>query len=158
MTGARRIMENRNVVILGIGNPDRGDDGVGPYLAERLTGRINAKVINCEEIPESYTDVIRELQPDTIVILDAICMGQKPGTAAVLTWEEVSTAGYSTHNASIGLLMKYLRQETGAEVFLLGIQPGNTSYGSSITPAVRETADMLYSMMVGEDAKCSSVS
>ena len=150
-------MEDRNVVILGIGNPDRGDDGVGPYLAERLVGRINAKVINCEQIPEGYTGVIRELQPDTIIILDAICMGQKPGTVVALTWQEVSTTGYSTHNASIGLLMKYLNQETGAEVFLLGIQPGNTSYGSVMTAAVRETADILYSMMVGEDAKCSSV-
>lgn len=151
------MVKNRNVVILGIGNPARGDDGVGPYLAERLTGRIDAEVINCEEIPESYTGVIRKLQPDTVIILDTVCMGEKPGAVAVLTPEEVSTTGYSTHNGSIGVLMKYLKQETGADVFLLGIQPGNTSYGSPMTTQVRETADMLYSMMVGEDAKCLSV-
>jgi len=150
------MIKNSNVVILGIGNPDRGDDGVGPYLAKRLTGRLDAEVINCEEIPESYTGVIRKLQPDTIMILDAVCMGEKPGAIAVLTRQEVSTAGYSTHNASIGLLMKYLEEETGAEVLLLGIQPGNTSYGSPMTPRVRETADTLYSMMTGEGAKCLS--
>ncbi|UCE50082.1 MAG: hydrogenase 3 maturation endopeptidase HyCI [Phycisphaerales bacterium] len=149
-------MENRNVVILGIGNANRGDDGVGPYLAERLTGRIDVEVINGEEIPERYTGVIRELNPDTIIILDAICIGEKAGAVAVLTAEDVSMAGYSTHNASIGLLMKYLQQETGAEVFLLGIQPGSTFYGSVMTAPVRETADVLYSMMVGEGTKCSS--
>lgn len=151
------MIKNRIVVILGIGNPDRGDDGVGPYLAERLTGRVDAEVINCEEIPEAYTGVIKELQPDTVIILDAVCMGEKPGAVAVLTQQGVSTAGYSTHSASIGLLMKYLKQETGAEVFLLGIQPGNNSYGSPMTTQVRETADTLYSMMVGEDTKCLSV-
>jgi len=151
------MIKSKNVVILGIGNPDRGDDGVGPYLAERLAGQVDAEVINCEEIPESYTGVIRELQPDTIIILDAVSMGQKPGAVAVLTHQEVSTAGYSTHSASIGLLMKYLKQQTGAEVFLLGIQPGNTSYASPMTPHIRKTADTLYSMMTGGNAKCSSV-
>lgn len=151
------MVKNRSVVILGIGNPDHGDDAVGPYLAERLAGRIDAAVINCEEIPESYTGVIRRLQPDTVIVLDAVSMGEKPGAVAVLTQEEVSTAGYSTHNASIGLLMKYLKQETGAEVFLLGIQPGNTSCGSPMTPPVKEAADTLYSMMAGGDGKCLSV-
>jgi hydrogenase 3 maturation protease len=150
------MIKNRNIVILGIGNSDRGDDGVGPYLAEQLTGRIDAKVINCEEIPEAYTGVVRKLQPDTIIILDAVSMGEKPGAVAVLTRQRVSTAGYSTHNASIGLLMKYLKQETGAEVLLLGIQPGNTSYGCPMTTQVRKTADTLYSMIVGEGAECLS--
>jgi hydrogenase 3 maturation protease len=149
-------MKDGKVVILGIGNPVRGDDGAGPYLADRLAGRIDAEVINGEEIPERYTGVIRELHPDTIIILDAVCIGEKAGAVAVLTAEDVSMAGYSTHNTSIGLLMKYLERETGAEVFLLGIQPGNTSYGSVMTPPVRETADILYSILVGEDTKCSS--
>jgi hydrogenase 3 maturation protease len=151
------MIKNRKVVILGIGNSDRGDDGVGPHLAERLVGQINAEVINCEEVPESYTGVIKKLQPDIVIILDAVCMGEKPGAVAVLTQQEVSSAGYSTHNASIGLLMKYLKQETGAVVLLLGIQPGNNSYGNPMTTPVREMADTLYSMMVGEDTKCLSV-
>ncbi|UCE99357.1 MAG: hydrogenase 3 maturation endopeptidase HyCI [Planctomycetota bacterium] len=147
-------MKNRSVVILGIGNRDRGDDGVGPYLAEQLIGRVDAEVINCEEIPESYTGVVRKLKPDTVIVLDAVSMGEKPGAVAFLTQEEVSTMGYSTHNASVGLLMKYLNQATGAQVFLLGIQPENTSYGSPMTPRVRKTADALCSIMMGEDAKC----
>lgn len=144
----------KKVVILGIGNPDRGDDGVGPYLAKRLIGRVNAEVMNCEEIPESYTGVVKKLRPELIIILDTVCMGAKPGAVTVLTHQEVSTAGYSTHNSSIGLLMKYLKEETGAEVLLLGIQPANNSYGSPMTARVRQTADMLCSMIVGEDAKC----
>jgi Ni,Fe-hydrogenase maturation factor len=59
------MLKNRNVVILGISNSARGNDGVGPYLADQLTGRIDAEVINCEKIPESYTGVIRELQLNT---------------------------------------------------------------------------------------------
>ncbi len=59
------MVKNRNVVILRISNSARGDDGVGPYLAGQLTGRIDAEVINCKEIPESYTGVIRELQLNT---------------------------------------------------------------------------------------------
>jgi len=35
-------MAGRRVVVIGLGNPDRGDDGLGPYVAERLAGRLSA--------------------------------------------------------------------------------------------------------------------
>ena len=35
MSAARRIL------VLGIGNPDRGDDGVGAFVADRLRGRLD---------------------------------------------------------------------------------------------------------------------
>lgn len=33
-----------NVLLVGIGNPDRGDDGVGPLVARQLLGRVPPNV------------------------------------------------------------------------------------------------------------------
>ena len=42
------------VVIAGIGNTLRGDDGLGCYLVNRLKGRIHALCIDTGPTPENY--------------------------------------------------------------------------------------------------------
>ena len=147
----------KRTIILGVGNPERRDDGVGIYLASRLMGRVHARVLNCEEIPECFTDVVRDFAPDTVMILDAVHMNRSPGAVAVFKDSDILKTGHSNHNASIELLMKYLAEETGAEVLLVGIQPENTNHGRKMTPYVRNSADELYTLMTGRNGKCCSV-
>ena len=42
MSGAAATMSRAKVLVVGIGNPDRGDDGIGPLVATRLAGRAAA--------------------------------------------------------------------------------------------------------------------
>jgi Ni,Fe-hydrogenase maturation factor len=49
---ACRVRGNRTV-ILGIGNPLQGDDGVGPSLVDFLHGWDAATLINAGEVPEN---------------------------------------------------------------------------------------------------------
>ena len=100
------------VVIVGMGNPLRGDDGFGPALIARLRGRVRATCLDAGTTPECHTGPIIRERPETIVIVDAVHLGRAPGDWALLGGEELLTSGLSTHDASPRLLIDYLRERT----------------------------------------------
>ncbi len=144
--GMLESLQNRlkgKVLILGVGNPLRGDDGAGPYLIERLRGCIPAMLLNCEDVPENFLGQIAEHQPTSLLLVDAIDFGMPPGATALLEGDELQGVSLSTHHSSLQLFMKCLKAETGGQVFVLGIQPGSTEFGNEMSPEVKETVDLL---------------
>lgn len=131
------------VMILGVGNPLRGDDGVGPYLVEQLRGQTDAILLNCEEVPENFLGKIAENQPDSILIIDAIDLGMSPGAAAILQEDKLGDISWSTHHASLRLFIDYVKADTKANVLILGIQPKSTEFGSEISAELKETIGLL---------------
>ncbi|MGA2111531.1 MAG: hydrogenase 3 maturation endopeptidase HyCI [Anaerolineales bacterium] len=140
-------LEARKAVILGIGNPWRGDDGFGPTLAKRLQGSVGATVINAEEIPENYLGLIVAAQPQTVVLVDAVELGLQPGEMALVEADSLAGAGLSTHAASLSLCARYIHNETQADVFLLGVQPLTTELGASLSPPVEAAIDLLQGIL-----------
>jgi hydrogenase 3 maturation protease len=140
----RRYM-NGKTVLLGIGNPLRGDDAVGTLLAEKFLDNEFIVGIPAGEVPENYTGVIRNENPQTIILADAIDFMGEPGQV-VLVEEIQLEERFSSHRPSLGLLMHYLRMELGATVLLLGIQPENTDYDSEMSHRVKETKSQLEKM------------
>lgn len=140
------LLSNRlkgKVMILGVGNPLRGDDGAAPYLIEQLKGQADAILLNCEEVPESFLGKITENQPDSILIIDAIDLRMKPGSVALLEEAELACTNWSTHHASLRLFVNYLKANGKADVLVLGIQPRSTEFGSEISAEVKETINLL---------------
>jgi len=142
------------VLILGVGNLLRGDDGAGPYLIEQLNGKINADLLDCGEVPENFLGKIVGLQADTILIIETVHLGSSPGAVAIIEPDDFdcSTSGY-THHASLRLVMNYLKIETGAEVFVLGIQPKKTEFGMEISNEVKKTLSILTDILINLHAK-----
>lgn len=132
--------EIEKVVILGVGNPLRGDDGFGPSLIESLKGKIKAHLINAETSPENFTGVIKSLKPHLILILDALEFGGEPGELSFIEGDEISEGEPSTHRTSLSLLCGYLEGETGAKVLLVGVQPKTISFGDEMSEEVRKAA------------------
>jgi len=125
-----------------IGNSLRGDDGVGPYIAEKLKSK-NIKVINAGQILENYIDEIISLKPSKIIIIDAAFFNGKVGEYRIL--EESKLNSYkliSTHSIPINLLLNIIRQDLlDVKIVILGIQPKNIDYNEQLTPYVKKTAD-----------------
>ena len=134
---------NGKVMILGVGNPLRGDDGAGPCLIQQLKGQVDATLLDCEEVPENFLGKIAENQPNSILIIDAIDLGMRPGAVAVLEEDKLEDATWSTHHASLQLFINCLKAETRADVLILGIQPKSTEFGSGISDEVKETLSLL---------------
>jgi len=137
-----RIYRKR-VVILGVGNTLRGDDGVGPALIERLQGKVNATLIDAGEVPENFIGPIEAAQPQSIIFIDAADIGADAGDVAVLEIDQVAEIGLTTHNASLALLARLLQSSTQADVFLLAIQPEAIVFGTPLSACVTQTLQTL---------------
>jgi len=136
------------VMILGVGNTLRGDDGVGPYLVKQLEGQVDATLLDCGEVPENFLGKITEIQPDNIIIIDAVNLGADPGAVAILHENELAGASWSTHHASIKLFLKCLKSDTRSNVLIIGIQPKSTDYGTEISAEVRKTINLLQKIII----------
>lgn len=70
--------------------------------------------------------------------------GLAPGSIVCAEAAALATATpVSTHRVPLRLLAKYITSETGAEVFVLGIQRADSRYGSAMSPEVRGAAEQL---------------
>lgn len=138
-----------SVVLVGVGNPLRGDDAAGCEVARRLEGRSGALVVNAEEIPESHLVGIATARPDTVLFVDAVDLGAVPGSVAVLEAKQIVGYCPSTHRVPLGLLMECLRRDTGADVFLIAVQPGQIGFGEPMSHEVTASITLLVETLEG---------
>jgi hydrogenase 3 maturation protease len=130
-------------VLLGVGNTLRADDGVGPWVAQELRGRVAAEVLDVGDMPENFIGPILKAEPDVVVLVDAADFGAEPGEIRVVPGCEVDGLALGTHAMPLGMFMQIISKETGAEARLVAIQVESTELGGSMTNAVASAADTL---------------
>lgn len=137
------------LAIMGVGHPWRGDDAAGVELVRRLAGRTCATLVQGAEAPELYLGQLVAARPDLMLLADAVDFGAEPGAVSLFGPEELPGGGISTHNCSLKLTMDYLAAETGAPVYLLGIQPGSLSVGAPLSSPVDRSLNALAQLLAG---------
>jgi hydrogenase maturation protease len=129
--------------LVGLGNPYRRDDGVGPWIAEAVrpaAGRSSLRVFNVEDVLENFVFQIAGEDCRNVVIVDAAAGGGEPGTVVFGPLGDFAEAGsVSTHKPALELSGKIL-ESAGKSVFLLGVVPEDLGYGPGLTPKVQESA------------------
>lgn len=126
-------------VIVGIGNPLRGDDGFGPALIHRIRGKVNATCIDAGLAPENYLGRLVKEAPDTIVLADAAHLGLEPGAYRLLEADDIVQSGLTTHDLSSRMLIAFLQEQTQATIVMLAVQPQQVSLGESMSACVTAT-------------------
>lgn len=121
----------------------KGDDGFGPALIQKLKQSDNMICIDAGPAPENYTGKIIKENPDTILILDAVHLGKNPGKYEILSPSEIVKSGFTTHDMSPSLFLDYLKNETNADIYLLGIQPANIEFGANMSDIVKTKIDKI---------------
>ena len=137
-------------LILCIGNKYGGDDGIGPYVAEKLKKEkiSDMSVIDCGTNPENYTSVIKSIRPKKLIIIDAVEMNLKPGEIRLIKKEKIGVMHISTHNIPISLLINYLEKYVG-EIMFIGIQPKKMSGNMSLE--IIKSSDLLINHIINQD-------
>jgi len=125
-----------------IGNRDGGDDGVGPYIADKL--RDEFTVLDCGVVPENYTSVVKKQNPENLIIIDAIEMGLSAGEIRIVPNEKIGVMHISTHGIPISVLIKYLSQYV-KNIVLIGVQPKTMS--GKMNQEVIKGADRLIKLL-----------
>ncbi len=141
---------NGKVVYMGIGNILRGDDGIGPELVARLSAK-GLRTVDAGTAPENYIRPVARLDPDTVVIVDAVHLDREPGAVELLDRSEImENTGFTTHTLSPVLVMERLEDETGAVVLMLAIQPRTLEFGAPLSPEVVRLLDILPDLLTLE--------
>jgi hydrogenase 3 maturation protease len=132
-----------NVVVVGIGNPLLGDDGLGPAFTHSLSGVDGITCIDAGTTPENHISPVVRANPDTVLLVDAVDFGLHPGDYIIEDPQKVDSASTATHDVGLPSIAAYIHHETGAEVFLLGVQPKQTVFGRKLSPNIRRTLKKL---------------
>ncbi len=122
---------NKSTIIFGCGNILFGDDGFGPAVAEKLIQNYtipeDVSVINAGT---SIRDILfnielDEKRPNTIIIVDAVDIGRKPGEIFEIDLEEIPEKkidDFSMHQMPTSNLLRELRDLCDVEVRILSCQ------------------------------------
>jgi hydrogenase 3 maturation protease len=139
-------IEDKNVLLLGVGNRQRGDDGVGSYLVKRLQKKVGIPLIDAGDVPENFIDQIEDAKADVVLIVDAADFGATPGEIALLELNQLKEIGASTRTANLSLLFRVIPQSRRPDTLLVAIQPGADAAGKGLSEAVRQSLDGLEAM------------
>ena len=132
----------RPVVVIGVGNELRSDDGVGICVARDLAAASlpNVYAIRGGSAPENSTGEIRGHNPSHVLIVDAADLHEPPGSISILDPDTIGGASFATHGLPLSVLGNYLRTEIGCQIIFVGIQPASLAFGESLTPTVQHAA------------------
>ena len=140
-------------LIIGVGNPSRGDDGLGPAAVDAIEklaeehpewGEVEA-VIDFQLQIEFVTDLARR---ERIVFIDAAVSGAEPFSFGPL--EAKQDASISTHALSPAALLAVYRGFHGEDAppaFLLGIRGYDFGLGIPLSPRAEKNLTAAVSMM-----------
>lgn len=136
-------MRRRKIKIIGIGNPLMGDDGAGVAAIERLRQHHLPEGVELIDAGTGGLALLYLMEGvDKVIFLDAVEMGQAPGTVRRFPAEELATAGEGGSGLSLhatGLLeVLALARQMGPnpEVVLMGIQPESVAWGLGLSQTV----------------------
>ena len=138
------LQDFKKLIILGVGNELKSDDGIGPFIINKLIEeniqKDNLLFINAETVPENFTGKIRKEKPSHVIIVDACLMGSNPGEMKIVDKDDFKNIGISTHSMSLSYFVKYLEKDTDFKVIFVGIEPETMDWGENPTPNVEKTA------------------
>lgn len=127
-----------HTILLGIGNALRGDDGVGPFVAQTLQSP-GWLCLDAGTAPENFTSLVRREHPDRVILVDAAELGLPPGEFRRVPPEKIRDVGLGTHMLPLNHLMEYLQEMTGHVVFI-GVQPLLLRDSEILSPVVKAAA------------------
>jgi len=151
---AKFLKAAERVVVLGIGNVQKGDDAAGAVCVELIAEQLKkqpqkyVKVINAGEVPENYTGDIRKFQATHIVIIDACINRQRPGTISLMAVEKIGDEDISTHRMPLSMLVKFLKTTINCEVLLIGIEPKSLIWKQPLSAPVQKAVDTISKVLM----------
>ena len=145
------------VLVAGIGNIFFGDDGFGVEVANRLLAETVPPGVKVEDFGIRGVHLAYELLDgyDALVLIDALPMGESPGTVALIEPQigETGGGGLDAHSMSPAVVLAMLAGLGGHvdRIVVVGCQPENVDEGiglsavvtGAIDGAVRATKELL---------------
>ena len=154
-------MDGKGLAIIGLGNPLREDDGVGPRVVEELNLRGLPEGVTAIDGGTGGLDLLRLLEGwSRVVVIDAADIGDDPGCFVAFTPDETRLAEaedhYSFHHAGLPevLALAQALDRPLPPVVIFGVQPERIGWGEGLSVDVEAALPELVEAIlkqVGED-------
>lgn len=145
-----RLIPAKRYLVIGLGNSDRADDGLGLILSEKMKARFPKRIFSeTESPPENIVlDYLNDEKVKGFLFIDAMDFGSKPGTIRLFTQDDASSfvPPLSTHKVPITLIMSVIVQHDKVPL-LLGVQPESLELMGELTEPVKKTLIRLESVL-----------
>ena len=139
-------------LLVGIGCVLRGDDGLGPYMAQTFKAE-GWETLDCGTVPENFTSKIKQADPELVVFVDAAEMGLEPGEFRIIPKEMIKDVSCSTHNLPLSLMIDFLQQSMDVEMPFIGVQPALVSDGEELSESVLSAIKDLGQILAAHQVK-----
>ena len=151
------------VVVFAVGNPSRGDDALGPVLAERLRGWLTvAGLVDAVDVIEDFQLQIEhalDLQGRALVLFIDAGEGTLPPLSLRPTGPS-PLASHSTHALAPEAVLEVYRRTESVEpppAFVLCVRGEDFELGAPLTAAAVERAGLAMDVLGELLADCSPV-
>ncbi|MEW6263818.1 MAG: hydrogenase maturation protease [Thermodesulfobacteriota bacterium] len=139
-------------LVVGYGNTQRRDDGLGPAVVTGVESRLKDQAgVRLITRPQLDLDLIEDLkEAQTIILLDATVESLEGGRRWERVIPDVSDVSYMTHSISpeflLGVLESVHRRRPDA--WLVSIQGDDFGFGEELTPAAASRARRVMTELV----------
>lgn len=138
--------KTKRIAVVGVGHELRGDDAAGIHIIHQLQSNLpptdNLLLLEAGPAPENLTGQLRRFAPHTVLLIDAVDMGQPSGMIQYINLEDkIIESVSSTHSISLRLFATYIKAEFNCDVHLMGIQAEQTILDTPISASVQSSAD-----------------
>jgi hydrogenase maturation protein HypF len=139
-------VSSKQLLIIGLGNPWRKDDGIGPALIARLQENPELNIhADCVDGGTDGLGLVSIIEPyERALIVDAVRMGLAPGTIKVFTPDDVilnvHSDSLSTHGFGLAQVIELLRKMGNTTALtIVGIEPESVGFGEGLSPVVEKS-------------------
>ena len=146
-----------DTLIVGLGNPLRGDDGIGTRVIQMLVAETLPGGVEVVEGGTQGLGLVSLMEGwRRVILVDAANVGQPPGGFVRFTPQEARLLGgdqhISIHNAGLrdALLLAETLDLLPDEIVIYGMQPANIDWDSSLSPEVEATMPELVKAILDE--------
>jgi hydrogenase maturation protease len=154
-----------DLLVVGLGNPLRGDDGIGPRVVEQLNRRglpVEVEALDVGSAGLGLLDLLEEPRsaggggPRRVIIVDAADVGLEAGQFARFTPEQVelmgAAEGAGSHQAGLAEVLALARalEHPLPEIVIFGVQPGSLEWGTGLTSKVEAAIPLLVGAVLRE--------
>ena len=129
--------------VIGVGNPFKGDDGIGVKLIEETRESFASEGVQIFEVGSDTFEILHILKDlEAAIIVDAVRFGGEPGDYRFFTSDDVeSLKGSETAHATNIIEVLNLSDkldESPERVLIMGVQPKDTNLGEEFSPPVKK--------------------
>ncbi len=129
-------------LVITLGSTLRADDGVGPYVCSHVIfSRPDLLLLDAGTTPENIAQTAINWKPDKVILVDAAHFQGTAGEIRVIPLEAINQAmPISTHSFPLSVTFSIIKEDTGCELAVVGVQAKSLDYREGLSPEAEKTA------------------